>query len=435
MILDAEIIVKFMPGKKSRINLPPIGLRIIKSAVAVFLCYIVNLLRGGYGLVFYSQLAALWCMQDYVSETKNKAVQRTIGTVVGALYGLIMVLIDVNIPHFPVYDYGIKAVSISLFIVLIIYTTVLIKKKDASYFSCVVFLSIVVNHIGDVNPYIFILNRVLDTLIGIEIGLFINIFSMPKKRNKDILFLSGLDETLLNKDNNMSGYSRVELNRMIDNGLQFTIVTMRTPASLLEPMKDIRLKLPVVVMDGAALYDIKEKHFEKVYVISVDESRHIESFFKINQVNYFANIIVDDTVLIYYSDSENSVYNTIVDELRKSPYRNYIKRPVPENENVVYFMCIEKTEKISELISKLNKEGITSQLKVLSYPSTEYAGYSYIKIYNHNATKENMIEYLKKCTSATKIETFGTIKGRYTHFINPGDTNRVVKIIKKEFGG
>lgn len=419
---------------KKKIVLPPIGLRIIKSAVAVFLCYIVNLLRGDYGLVFYSQLAALWCMQDYSGETKNMAIQRSIGTGVGAAFGLIMIAIDVNIPHVAIYDYGIKAVGISLFIVFIIYTTVIINKRNASYFSCVVFLSIVVNHIGDANPYFFVLNRVLDTLVGIGIGVFVNCFSLPKKKNKDILFLSGMDETLLNEDNNMSGYSRVELNRMLDAGLQFTIVTMRTPASLLESLGDIRLTLPVVVMDGAALFDITEKRFEKVYVISKEESRSVEAFFKRNSISFFANIIIDDTVLIYYDDSDNPVYNEIITNLRRSPYRNYIKRPV-ESERVVYFMSIEKTEVVEALQEKFKAEGFDKTLKILAYPSTVYEGYSYLKVYNHNATKENMIEYLKQMTSASKVETFGTIDGRYTHYIKPGDTNRVVKIIKKEFGG
>jgi len=55
------------------------------------------MLRGGKGIVFYSQLAALWCMQDYVKESKQKAYQRTIGTVIGALYGLVVLVIFAGI--------------------------------------------------------------------------------------------------------------------------------------------------------------------------------------------------------------------------------------------------------------------------------------------------------------------------------------------------
>ena len=80
---------------------------------------------------------------------------------------------------------------------------------------------------------------------------------------------------------------------------------------------------------------------------------------------------------------------------------------------------------------KLAAAGITKELKVLKYESDDYPGYSYIKIYNRNATKENMIQYLKKMTGLSQIITFGTIPGRYDVLVSPGDTNRVVHMLKK----
>lgn len=46
-------------SKKLKNTFPHIGLRIIKSAIAVALCYLVSFIRGDSGIVFYSQLAAL----------------------------------------------------------------------------------------------------------------------------------------------------------------------------------------------------------------------------------------------------------------------------------------------------------------------------------------------------------------------------------------
>ena len=34
-----------MTTKNKKINLPPIGMRIIKSAIGVFLCFIINILK------------------------------------------------------------------------------------------------------------------------------------------------------------------------------------------------------------------------------------------------------------------------------------------------------------------------------------------------------------------------------------------------------
>lgn len=54
-------------------------------------------------------------------------------------------------------------------------------KTNAAYFSCVVFLSIVMVHIGDSNPYHFVLNRVVDTLIGIAVSMLINACHLPRR--------------------------------------------------------------------------------------------------------------------------------------------------------------------------------------------------------------------------------------------------------------
>ena len=61
------------------------------------------------------------------------------------------------------------AAFVSGMIVVVLYTTVVMQKKQASYFSCVVFLSIVVNHIGDLNPYLFVWNRFLDYSVSVKL--------------------------------------------------------------------------------------------------------------------------------------------------------------------------------------------------------------------------------------------------------------------------
>lgn len=416
------------------LHLPPIGLRIVKSAVGVFLCYVVDLLRGEGGIVFYSQLAVLWCMQDDAQQTRAKASQRTIGTICGALFGLVaLVLFQALASTVLVSSKLLQGLLISLFIVVIIYTTVVIEKRQASYFSCVVFLSIVVNHALDINPYFFVWNRFLDTMIGIGLGVLVNTFSLPREHHREILFLSGLDDTLLSEKDNLSGYSRVELNRMIDEGALFTISTMRTPASLMEPLREIHLKLPVIVMNGAALYDINEKRYIREYVISYHHSIELIRFFEAHGLPYFANVIVDDLLVIYYQESSVLIYNKLIEQLRRSPYRNYVKRPLPQNEAVVYFMLLDESEKIRALHEDIKQAEFYETLKILCYESTDYPGFSYIKIYNHNASKQNMLDFLRERVHASRVVSFGTIEGQYTHPVASGDSNRVVKLMKKEF--
>ena len=348
--------------------LPPIGMRIIKSSIGVLLGFIIYLLRGKQGAPFYTALSVLWCMQPYPSNAKANARQRTIGTMIGAFYGLIMILLEYY--FLPFDNEFIRYLIISVLIIPVIYTTVVINKKNASYFSCVVFLSIVVNHLNDKNPYFFVFNRVLDTMIGIVLALIINTARIPRKKRDNLLFVSELDKALLNMHNTLTPYSKIELNKMLDDGLKFTIATMRTPAALLEALKDIRIKLPVIAMDGAILFDVKDNRYLKVYEMTHSETKEFLELFKENNLHCFVNVVVEDSVIIYYDDFKNEVEKKIYDTLRSSPYRNYIKEELPERYGAVYLMLIDENKKIENLYLQMKKLGYTKKFKILKYQTT-----------------------------------------------------------------
>ncbi|MBE6831504.1 MAG: hydrolase, partial [Ruminococcaceae bacterium] len=175
--------------------MPKIGMRIIKSSVAVFLCFAIYLVRGD-GIPFYSAIAAILCMQPYVSNSRKVAFNRIIGTFIGGTAGMLVMMAERSFipPEVPV----LKYLLISAVIIPLIYITVLAKKTSASYITCVVFMSITVSHGQDASPYFFALNRILDTLIGIFVSLGVNAFHLPRRKNGDLLFVSDLDGTLTN---------------------------------------------------------------------------------------------------------------------------------------------------------------------------------------------------------------------------------------------
>lgn len=419
--------------RQNGIKLPGIGMRIIKSAIAVAICFGIDYLRGGQGMVFYSQLAALWCIQMYRSNTVRNAIQRTIGTLVGAIYGLIYLLVYPLIFEKVYANILVGEIIISVLIIVVLYTTVVLKKPQASYFSCVVFLSIVINHVKDLNPYMFVWNRFLDTMIGIVVGILVNDFRLCFHPDRETLFISGLDEVLLDNREMLSQFSKVELNRMIDDGMNFTIATMRTPASIIEAMSEVKLKLPVIAMNGAALYDMRTCSYLKVYVILAEKSQEIMGLIKDEGICCYANVIIDDMLVIYYEDVEDDVNRQLVKNLRTSPFRNYVKRPLPNDEAVVYFMLLDKKEKLIAFYNKLMELGMSDQLEIIMYDSKDYKGYSYIKIYSKNATKENMIDYLKEYTSLSKVVTFGSIPDQYDVYIDANDANRVVREARRRY--
>jgi hypothetical protein len=96
-------------------------------------------------------------------------------------------------------------------------------------------------------------------------------------------------------------------------------------------------------------------------------------------------------------------------------------------------MMVDKTERIENLHQELLTTDFGDKLKILHYPSKDYSGYSYIKIYNKNATKQNMIHYLMQQQESKEVVTFGSIEGMYDVVITNSDSNQVVKEMSKRF--
>ena len=76
--------------KEQRI-LPRLGQRIVKTSLSVFICLIIYYLMGLTGADMPSEaaLTAIICMQPFVSDTEQYALNRVIGTLIGAVWGLL----------------------------------------------------------------------------------------------------------------------------------------------------------------------------------------------------------------------------------------------------------------------------------------------------------------------------------------------------------
>ncbi|MBO6016167.1 MAG: FUSC family protein [Lachnospiraceae bacterium] len=416
---------------KKKKSIPKIGLRIIKSAIGVMLCFLIYLLRGGKGTPFYSALAVLWCIQSHHKDSVKNALQRTVGTAIGASYGLLFILLKGY-----VWDVGyglLHYLILSAFIVPIIYTTILLNRNNASYFSCVVYLSIVVNHLTDANPFFFVLDRSLDTMIGILLGLIINLVHLHGKVQKEVLFIADMDHAMRSTGEKLTPFSRFTLTNLLDDGMNLTVMTLRTPATYLETMGEVRPRIPIIAMDGALLYDVNENSYPKMYVISAVHATEIETFLRGKGFVFFTTVILEDVLLIYYDELHNEAERRIFEKLHRSPYRNYLKKQRPVEHAAVYYMLIDTEERISALLDDMEKAGYRDQFKILSYPSDDYPGYRYIKIYNKNATTGNMIDYLKEEYGFQTVVSVGDHQSRHTVDRRKNDSNDIVHYLNRRY--
>ena len=147
-----------------------VGLRMVKTAIAVFICALLGFLRGH--TAFFSMIAAVICIQPTTRQTILISFNRTVGTLIGGICGMgaiylgeITGLNETNLLYL---------LMVSLFVIPVILIALAIKKPSAAAFSCIVFIGVTVLRTADVSPFLSAIHRILDTEIGILVALFIN---------------------------------------------------------------------------------------------------------------------------------------------------------------------------------------------------------------------------------------------------------------------
>lgn len=175
--------------KKER--LPKIGMRNIKTGIAVFICmfsyslarFILNQTASNAGAVhrlfdflvnehtpIYACLAAVIVMRSSVSQSFRSGISRIIGTVIGGLFGILVLYIE-RISIVETLDF----IFVPLGVVLLIYFLTLTKETDATSIAAATFLIIVIT-VGSNSPHLYAFNRILSTAYGVTVSLLVNRF-------------------------------------------------------------------------------------------------------------------------------------------------------------------------------------------------------------------------------------------------------------------
>ncbi|WP_315118534.1 aromatic acid exporter family protein [uncultured Clostridium sp.] len=142
-----------------------VGMRNIKTSISVVLCVVLfKLLNREYP--FFACIAAVVTLQHSVSDSFKAGQNRLIGTVIGATTGLIF-------SYLPQFNFWIHIVYIGLGICMVIYLCNIFDKNDSISIACIVFSAIMTNLKG-VPSYVYVVNRTIDTFIGIIISILVN---------------------------------------------------------------------------------------------------------------------------------------------------------------------------------------------------------------------------------------------------------------------
>ncbi|MEG0663808.1 MAG: HAD-IIB family hydrolase [Clostridia bacterium] len=82
-----------------------------------------------------------------------------------------------------------------------------------------------------------------------------------KNKFKDILIVSDIDGTLLGSDNHIPKRNLEMIEYFITNGGNFTIATARDTQSSKRFYKELSIKIPCILCNGAMIYDFENDNF------------------------------------------------------------------------------------------------------------------------------------------------------------------------------
>lgn len=157
-------------------QLPKIGLRNLKTALAVLLCLIIFPDEP-----FFACMTTIFCIQDTIPNSVAMGINRGYGTIHGGIIGLIFLFFCRLVTKYisiPFINTLCIYLLITIGISVVIYSCTLIKRHPSIPIACIVFLGITTAHAYS-DPFYYAFNRTFKTLGGIVIGILVNRFVNP----------------------------------------------------------------------------------------------------------------------------------------------------------------------------------------------------------------------------------------------------------------
>lgn len=138
------------------------------------------------------------------------------------------------------------------------------------------------------------------------------------------LYVSDLDGTLLNAESKVSDESAALINSAIADGALFSVATARTPATVSRLLKDVHINVPLIVMTGAAIWDMARNRYLHVAFHDEDIARRLLETYRRHSLSTFVYTLGEDNIIhIYHTGPMSDLEWKFVDERKDSPFKEF----------------------------------------------------------------------------------------------------------------
>ena len=379
---------------KKHIYLPHIGQRLLKTAVAVFICLLIYVLRGYHGLVLHSAIAAIICMQPYVEDSKRIARNRIISTVIGGIWGLLFLLLMEALPGISSHMVLVYFIM-SLGVLLSLYSCVVLKVSASAALAAIVYLCVIITYPVIDDPLRYAFDRTLDTIIGVVVALVINMIHLPVKKHPEKVFFLHLKDIAVDRYATLPSRVLIELNRLYDAGARICLETRWAPAFMISQMSAVRINMPIIVMDGAALYDMRENIYYELMRIPEEDVRILRKALRKLEICVCIFAVRSNTMLIFHDGPMSEGEQRHYEIMHKAPYRNYMDGMYEEDDQVIALRFLVKSEEgdaAFEMACSLPE--IRGKFRIEKYRMAKEDGWTGIYFYRADSSLEHMEQKL-----------------------------------------
>lgn len=216
------------------------------------------------------------------------------------------------------------------------------------------------------------------------------------------LYVSDLDGTLLQSNQQTSEYTNTVINTLVNQGMIFSYATARSLITAKKVTKGIEAKIPLIVYNGAFVID------------NLTEEILIANYFNDSIYSLLDDLFCHDVYPIVYAHIDGKEKFSFVPELCTRGMKTFIDSRTGDirtnaveeihnlkNGNIFYITCIDEPEKLKPLYEKYKEK------YHCVYQTDIYTNDQWLEIMPLKTSKSNAIRQLQSMLDCDKLIVFG----------------------------
>ncbi|MGN0622639.1 MAG: Cof-type HAD-IIB family hydrolase [Oscillospiraceae bacterium] len=221
------------------------------------------------------------------------------------------------------------------------------------------------------------------------------------------LYISDLDGTLLDDKAEITEETARLINSAVDKGACFTAATARTFASVGKIMKDIKLRFPLILMNGVLIYDTQEQKYIFSAFLEPQTVRAITASLRRHNADPFVYTVENDCMHTYYEKLSSDAMTAFYEERCRKYYKSFSRVDSLDDickNNIIYFTLINSYEALLPVYNEVSK---LENVEMTFYRDVYSPDLWYIEIFSGCASKKKAVEFLRNYLHPEKIICFG----------------------------